>query len=199
MANLALLDLVLPYVFRGENLGATHAALSVLRVVRFETAVDDLGIAVRGHCEVNGSLDFLPASGSLVAGAVDEAAPPYDPSASDAVFDLRDSSLDFELIVPRAGSAIVTAAQGQVGTAAPTTTAVLDDLAAAGSSDYPSTAFTLDLIVNAPRLRPPFLHPARVGQLGVLEPDTTGPAWRSRCRGCGCGSSTATPSAASWC
>jgi len=173
MANLALLDLVLPYVFRGENLGATHAALSVLRVVRFETAVDDLGIAVRGHCEVNGSLDFLPASGSLVAGAVDEAAPPYDPSASDAVFDLRDTSLDFELIVPRAGSAIVTAAQGQVGPGAPTTTAVLDDLAAAGSSDYPSTAFTLDLIVNAPRLRPPFLHPAKVGQLGVLEPDTS--------------------------
>ena len=33
MANLALLDLVLPYLFRGENLGPSHAALSALRVV----------------------------------------------------------------------------------------------------------------------------------------------------------------------
>ncbi len=38
MANLALLDLVLPYVFRGENVGALHAAMSALRVVTFEQA-----------------------------------------------------------------------------------------------------------------------------------------------------------------
>src|SRR3954447_8214512 len=63
MSNLALLDLVLPYIFRGENIGPTHAALSALRVVQFETAVDDLGVTLRGHCEVNGSLDFFPGSG----------------------------------------------------------------------------------------------------------------------------------------
>ena len=44
--NLALADLVLPYLLRGENLGAQHAALSALRVVRWETASDDFGIAM---------------------------------------------------------------------------------------------------------------------------------------------------------
>src|SRR5665811_1773003 len=38
MPNLALLDLVLPYLLRGENLGAQHAAFSVLRVVSWDTA-----------------------------------------------------------------------------------------------------------------------------------------------------------------
>lgn len=38
MPNLALLDLIAPYVLRGENLGAQHAALSVVRVVSYETA-----------------------------------------------------------------------------------------------------------------------------------------------------------------
>ena len=107
MANLALLDLVLPYVFRGENLGATHAALSALRVVELETAVDDLGSTLRGRCEVNGSLELMPSSGALVAGGVDEASPPHDPSRSEPVFDLRDTTVDFELFVPRAASDIV--------------------------------------------------------------------------------------------
>ena len=47
MANLALLDLVLPYVLRGENIGPTHAALRVLRVVQYETAIDDFGVALQ--------------------------------------------------------------------------------------------------------------------------------------------------------
>jgi len=171
VANLALLDLVLPYVLRGENMGPTHAALSVLRVVQFETATDELGIALRGHCEVNGSLDFFPSSGTLVAGSVDEAAPPHDPSRSDPIFDLRDTTIDFELFVPRQGSQIMSAAQPQLNAAASDTTALLDDLAAATPSDYPSTGFVFDLILNAPKVRPPFLHPAKVSPIGTLMPD----------------------------
>lgn len=171
MANLALLDLALPYIFRGENLGPTHAALSALRVVQFETATDDFGVALRGHCEVNGSLDFFPSSGTLVAGAVDEAAPPHDPSRSEPIFDLRDTTIDFELFVPRQASEIVTAAQARLNASAADTTALLNDLAAATPSDYPSTGFIFDLILNAPKIRPPFLHPAKVSPIGTLMPD----------------------------
>lgn len=172
MANLALADLVLPYVFRGENIGPSHAALSALRVVTFETSVDDLGVTLRGHCEVNGSLEFLPASGTLVAGGVDEAAPAHDPSQSDPVFDLRDTSVDFELFVPRQGSAIVSNAQSQLTSGAAAAATVLTDWQSATPQDFPSTGFTFDLILNAPKLRPPFLHPAKVSTIGVLEPDT---------------------------
>src|SRR6516165_8880111 len=165
MANLALLDLVLPYVLRGESIGPTHAALSVLRVVQFETAVDDFGVALRGHCEVNGSLDFFPSSGTLVAGGVDETSPPHDPSRSDPIFDLRDTSIDFELFVPRQASQIITQAQTQLNAAASATSALLDDLATATPGDYPSTGFVFDLILNAPKVRPPFLHPAKVSPI----------------------------------
>lgn len=171
MANLALLDLVLPYVLRGENIGPTHAALSVLRVVQFETAGDEFGVALRGHCEVNGSLDFFPSSGTLVAGGVDEAAAPHDPSRSDPIFDLRDTTIDFELFVPRQASQIITAAQPQLNASASDTSALLNDLAAATPSDYPSTGFIFDLILNAPKVRPPFLHPAKVSPIGTLMPD----------------------------
>ena len=170
MANLALLDLVLPYVFRGESLGPSHAALSALRVVTYESSNDDLGVTIRGHCEVNGSLDFFPGQGVLVAGGVDEATPAHDPSRSDPVFDLRDTSVDFELFVPRAGSAIVASAQPTFGPGASATGALFTDWTAA-PGDYPSTGFTFDLILNAPKLRPPFLHPAKVSTIGVLEPD----------------------------
>ncbi|WP_157968531.1 hypothetical protein [Streptomyces geranii] len=171
MANLALLDLVLPYVLRGENIGPTHAALSVLRVVQFESAIDDFGVAIRGHCEVNGSLDFFPSNGTLVAGGVDEASPPHDPSRSDPIFDLRDTTIDFELFVPRQASQILAEAQMGLNAAASDTSALLDDLAVVTPSDYPSTGFVFDLILNAPKVRPPFLHPAKVSPIGTLMPD----------------------------
>lgn len=170
MANLALLDVVAPYVFRGENLGPSHAALSALRVVTFETAIDPTGIALRGHCEVNGSLEFDPSSATISA-RVDEATPAHDPSRSNPVFDLRDTTVDFELFVPRVGSAIVASAQSGFGTAAAGVASLFNDWNAAVPPDYPSTGFVFDLILNAPRLRPPFLHPAKVSEIGVLEPD----------------------------
>ena len=174
MANLALLDVVLPYIFRGENLGPSHAALSALRVVTFESATDSLGITLRGHCEVNGTMQFDPASGTLSAN-VAEATPAHDPSRSDPIFDLRDTTVDFELFVPRSGSAIVAAAQPSFGSGAAGTSVLFNDWSAAMPPDYPSTGFTFDLILNAPKLRPPFLHPAKVSEIGVLEPDPSHP------------------------
>lgn len=170
MANLALLDVVAPYVFRGENLGPSHAALSALRVVTFTSAIDATGVTLRGHCEVNGSLSFDPSSATLSA-VVDEATPAHDPSRSNPVFDLRDTTVDFELFVPRQASAIVAAAQPAFAASAAGVGTLFDDWNAATPSDYPTTGFTFDLILNAPRLRPPFLHPAKVSSIGVLEPD----------------------------
>jgi len=61
MPNLALIDPIMPYVLRGENLGPQHAALSVVRFVSYDTGADDFGIVVRGRCEFNGyaSIDHL--------------------------------------------------------------------------------------------------------------------------------------------
>ncbi|URI08560.1 hypothetical protein MW290_23555 [Aquincola tertiaricarbonis] len=177
MPNLALADLVLPYLLRGENLGAQHAALSALRVVAWETASDDFGIAIRGQCEFNGhaSID-LDRGGLQVDAGVDEAAPAFDPARRSPVFDIRETSVDFELFVPRAGSAIVAA--GAAGVSAAAFTPVRDVLDLwdtlpldPAPSDYPSTGFTLDLILKAPSLRPPFLHPAKLNVQGLLEPD----------------------------
>ena len=95
MANLALLDLVLPYVFRGENIGALHAAMSALRVVTFEQATDDLGVTLRGHCQVNGRMQLDPSTGTLSA-EVDEATPAHDPSRSNPVFDLAASGVGLQ-------------------------------------------------------------------------------------------------------
>ena len=38
-------------------------------------------------------------------------------------------------------------------------------------SDYPSSGFSIDLIVNAPAVRPPFFHPAKMDDRGLLIPD----------------------------
>ncbi|GAA1996097.1 hypothetical protein [Microbacterium pumilum] len=170
MANLALLDVVLPYLFRGENLGALHAALSALRVVTFEQATDDLGVTLRGHCQVNGRLQLNPATGSLTAD-VSEATPAHDPSRSEPIFDLADTTVDFELFVPRAGSQIVQAAQPNFNAANAGVGQLFTDWRTGAQADDPSTGFTFDLIFNAPKLRPPFFHPAKVSSIGVLEPD----------------------------
>ena len=179
MPNLALLDLVAPYVLRGQNLGAQHAALSVLRVVAFDSAADDFGTVLRGSCEFNGKLKIDPLQGGLrISGnaLVDEAAPAFDPNKRAPVFDIRETRVDFELFVPRAGSDIVAAgatsitATGFAGTRA--VFDVWDTLPLdAPPSDYPASGFTLDLILNAPTLRPPFLHGAKLTAEGMLESD----------------------------
>lgn len=178
MANLALLDLVLPYVLRGENLGSFHALASALRVTSYEQAADNLGITIRGRGEFNGWARLFPNGTFSVAGGVNEAEPVHDPANRQPVFDLAETAIEFELVVPRIRSDIVFAGEGSLGTdaASQQTRAVLDTLAGpAGSptTDYPSTGFVLDLILDAPSLRPPFLQPAKLAATGTLVPDTS--------------------------
>ncbi|MEX5307027.1 hypothetical protein RF644_14875 [Kocuria sp. CPCC 205258] len=177
MANVALLDLVRHFVVRGENLGTSHPALAALRVIGYDSFVEDLATTVRGRCEFNGSLRVDTTNGLSVEADVDEAAPAFDPADRGPVFDIRETAVDFELLVPRAGSALV--AQGVTGLGTPAafaaTRAALDVLAnpAPGPApgDYPATDFTLDLVLEAPKLRPPFLQPAKLNELGLLSPD----------------------------
>lgn len=179
MPNLALLDLIRPYVLRGENLGGQqHAALAAIRVVSFETATDDWGIAMRGRCELNGFFRINPAAGGLqsIAAGVNEADPAFDPNRRDPVFDLRETAIDFELFVPRVASAVIAQGEATIGAAgfanARTVLQALRPIGA-GPDDYPASGFTLDLIVAAPSLRPPFLHPAVLNALGLLAPHPT--------------------------
>ena len=173
MPNLALLDLVLPYLLRGENLGAQHAALSVLRVVSYETSSDDTGVTFRGRCEFNGYASIDPSgSGLRIDAGVDEGARAFDPNRRSPVFDIRETAVDFELFVPRSPSAII--ATGEAGIAAAGFTnarTVLTALQSAPVNDYPSSGFVLDLVLQAPTVRPPFMHPAKLTDQGVLTPD----------------------------
>jgi large repetitive protein len=176
MANLALLDLLLPYVLRGENLGSFHALASALRVTSYEQAADPLGVTVRGRGEFNGSAKLFPGGSFSVSAGVDESAPVYDPTNRQPVFDLAETAIEFELLVPRIRSDIVFAGETSVAanSAFKDAKAVLDALAGpatATTTDYPSTGFTLDLILDAPGLRPPFLHPAKLADAGTLVPD----------------------------
>jgi hypothetical protein len=180
VANLALLDLVLPYVLRGENLGSFHALASALRVTSYEQAADDLGVTIRGRGEFNGWAKLFPNGTFSVSGGVDEAQPVYDPANRQPVFDLAETAIEFELLVPRVRSDIVFAAEGTLGgnTAFQPTGTVLDALAGPSGSpttDYPSTGFILDLILDAPGLRPPFLSPALLADTGTLAPDPSVP------------------------
>ena len=176
MANLALLDLVLPYVLRAENLGSFHALASALRVTSYEQAGDELGITIRGRGEFNGWLQAFPNGTFSVAAGVDEGKPVYDPADRQPVFDLAETAVEFELLVPRIRSDIVFAAEGSLAanSAFQPTKNVLDKLAGTAASpttDYPSTGFVLDLILDAPSLRPPFLQPAKLAGTGTLVPD----------------------------
>ncbi len=173
MPNLALLDLVLPYLLRGENLGAQHAALSVLRIVDITTSGDDTGVTFRGRCEFNGYARIDPSGGGLaITAGVDEGAGAFDSSRRTPVFDIRETAVEFELFVPRSPSAIIATGEAGVGAAGfAGARAVLTTLGAAPISDYPSSGFTLDLILEAPSVRPPFLHPAKLNAQGVLSPD----------------------------
>ena len=173
MANLALADLIAPYLLRGENLGTNHAALSVIRVTRFETSADDFGTVIRGSAEFTGRGLFDPAAGGLRILGQNEASPPFDPDRRKPVFDLAETSIDFELFVPRDGSLIIGQGAGTI-TAASFSQArdlldVWDTLPVdPAPSDYPASGFALDLILNAPAVRPPFMHPAKMDDRGLL-------------------------------
>jgi large repetitive protein len=182
MSDVALWDLVSPYFLLGNAAGNYHAALAALAVDEYEEADDASASVLRGRARIYADMEvwFDPRNFSFgVRAGNAEGHPQDDPSRRDPWIDLRDTTVDFQMLAPHVGSAIVAAGHGPIGNPPPAafapTDAVLDALDAppidAPFSDYPSTEFTLDLVITSAVLRPPFLKPARMRADGALEPD----------------------------
>jgi len=175
--ELSLVDLVSPYVLQGDTFGAWHAVLSILRVAEHEIAADENGMTIRGTVEFEGNLTLDLMNMSL-KGANVENHPQNDASRRDPWIDIRDAKLDFQLLVPRVAAQKVSTAVAAIGNGgsfantANVLTAYDTIPNDAPPSDYPTTGFTLDLLLTTVVLRPPFLRGAKreaSGQL-VLDP-----------------------------
>ncbi|HMF97007.1 MAG TPA: hypothetical protein VKE96_22060, partial [Vicinamibacterales bacterium] len=173
--ELSLVDLVSPYVLQGDTFGQWHAVLDVLRVAWHEIARDENGITIRGTVDFEGNLSIDPSNMALTW-ANAENHPEQDASRRDPWIDVRDTKLDFELIVPRVASQKVATAAATIGQAALGNTgqvlSAYDNVPGdAPPSDYPTTGFTLDLLLTGVVLRPPFLRGAKRDPNGQLVPD----------------------------
>jgi hypothetical protein len=175
--ELSLVDLVSPYVLQGDTFGQWHAVLDVLRVSEHEIASDENGITIRGTVAFEGNLSVDPSNMSLTW-ANAENHPENDASRRDPWIDVRDAKLDFQLLVPRVASQKVITAVGALAgnaqfTNGPGTVINQYDTVPgdAPPSDYPQTGFTLDLLLTAVVLRPPFLRGAKREANGQLVPD----------------------------
>ena len=174
--ELSLIDLVSPYVLQGDTFGAWHAVLSILRVAEHEIAADENGITIRGTVDFEGNLSLDPANMSITA-ANAENHPQNDPSRRDPWIDIRDAKLDFQLLVPRVASQKVSTAVAAIGNGGgfASSAAVINAYDTnpndAPPSDYPTTGFTLDLLLTTVVLRPPFLKGAKREPNGQLVPD----------------------------
>ena len=176
--ELSLVDLVSPYVLQGDTFGSWHAMLGALRVAEHEVAADENGVTIRGTVEFEGNLTVDP-SNMRLGFKNTENHPETDASRRDPWIDVRDTKLDFQLLVPRVASQKVATAVAAIG-AAPAFANAAQVLAAydtvpldAPPSDYPTTSFVLDLLLTSVVLRPPFLRGAKReanGQL-VLDPE----------------------------
>jgi hypothetical protein len=175
--ELSLVDLVSPYVLQGDTFGAWHAFLAVLRVAEHEVAGDESGVTIRGSVVFEGNLSLDPSNMSANF-QNDENHPQNDPSRRDPWIDVRDTKLDFQLLVPRVASQKVSTAVAAIGgnAAFANTAQVLAAYDAipndAPPSDYATTGFTLDLLLTGVVLRPPFLRGAKREPNGQLVPDT---------------------------
>jgi hypothetical protein len=122
---------------------------------------------------------LCPNGAFSVAGGVDEAAPVYDPADRQPAFDLAETAIEFELLVPGVRSDIVCQPGALASNAAfQPARAVLNALAGPTSSpttDYPSTGLVLDLILDALSLRARRHHPAFARQSTLVphSPRTT--------------------------
>ena len=181
--DLALADLLRPYILRGETT-PWHAVLSVIYVERYETSISDDAIVIRGIARFSGDIDppvFDPTTGTLTAGAANtEGHPRNQPDRREPWLDITDTKVEFSLAVPRAAGAIVATGVAAVpgsDTAFQPIDAVLDAWDPipndAPPSDYPGTGFVLDLVLSGIELRPPFLSPAKMETNGLLVPDTS--------------------------
>lgn len=182
--DVALYDLVVPYVLRGAPLGPIHAAVSAIYVREFSETVADDAVAIRGVAYFSGEVGgfFDPSSGTIGVNAQNiEGHPRDDPGRRDPWIDLRDSTIAFTLTAPRQASTIVASGANNLN---PGDHGDLLDLldgldpnpGVTSPSDYPSTAFTLDFVFTSAVLRPPFLKGARLledGRLVAVEGDDT--------------------------
>lgn len=174
--ELSLIDLVSPYVLQGDTFGAWHAVLSILRVAEYEIAADENGMTIRGTVEFEGNLTLDPTNMSIAA-ANAENHPQNDASRRDPWIDIRDAKLDFQLLVPRVAAQKVSTAVAAIGNgggfanAAAVLNAYDTNPDDAPPSDYPTTGFTLDLLLTTIVLRPPFLRGAKRELNGQLVPD----------------------------
>ena len=180
--DLALVDFFRPYILKGENTD-WHAALSVIYVESFETALSDEGITIRGVARFSGAgkLAFDPLAGKLsFDGSNTEGHPQQQPGRREPWLDITDTRLEFALSAPRAAGAIISAGLASIPaseTAFNPVREVLnawDDIPAdAPPSDYPGTAFSLELVLAGIVLRPPFLKPAKMTAEGLLLADSS--------------------------
>lgn len=169
--HLALVDLVRPYLLRGETT-AWHAALSVIYVEQYETSTSPNGIVIRGVARFSGNVEppsFDPVTGTLRAGASNtEGHPRTQPDRSEPWLDITDTRLEFSLCVARVPGGIIENAAGQL-VGEPDAEPVLDVLNVL-DQDFPGTGFLLDLVLSGIELRPPFLQPAQMEPNGLLIP-----------------------------
>ena len=180
--ELALWDLVSPYVLEGDTFGQWHAALSVIYVSEYSMATDDLGIVVRGVGRFSGDVSPYVDPSTMTFGVNaenTEGHPANDPGRRDPWIDVRDAQIDFELSAPREVSQKVATAVSNIGGSAGFAgcAAVLKaydaNTADPPPSDYASTAFVLDLVLTTVVLRPPFLRGAKLDPSGILVEDPT--------------------------
>lgn len=175
--DVALYDLVAPYILRGAPLGPIHAAISALYVQDYDDASSADAVVIRGTAqfsgEAGGFIDPQTMSFGVNAANV-EGHPRDDDGRRDPWIDLRDSNIRFELRAPRAASAIAAGAMTPPGGIDADLLALLDALdptpLGPGPSDYVSTEFTLDMVVTAAVLRFPFLKGAELLPDGRLVP-----------------------------
>ncbi len=175
--SIALYDLVAPYMLRGAPLGPFHALISVLDVSEYDSAVSEDAVVIRGlsrvRGEVGGFIDPQTFSAGLNGQNV-EGHPRDDDGRRDPWIDIRDSNIVFEMTALREASATIANAADDLnsGDHAELLSLIdaLDDDPASAPSDYPSTAFTLDMVVTAAVLRLPFLKGARMLADGRLVP-----------------------------
>lgn len=174
--ELSLIDLVSPYVLQGDTFGQWHALLSTLRVAEHEIALDENGITIRGVVDFEGNLTLDPTTMSIIGSNV-ENHPQNDASRRDPWIDIRDAKLDFQLLVPRVAAQKVSTAVAAIGAAGSfaNAAAVINAYDTTPDnilpSDYPTTGFTLDLLLTTVVLRPPFLRGAKRETNGQLVPD----------------------------
>lgn len=178
--DLSLLDLITPYILRGDSFGNWHAALSVLLVREHEIAVDEAGIVIRGVVSFEGAVrPFIDPTRMIMGIQAEntEGHPQNDPARRDPWIDVRDTKLEFQLVVPRTASQKVSTAVTAIGgdpgfaTTAAVLTAYDTNPLDAPPSDYATTEFVLDFLLTTIVLRPPFLRGATRQPDGQLVPD----------------------------